>query len=145
VRTDELERALVTGREADALTLAHIVPVGIDDETATSMVNGFIEVLDRQPPWAVYEACLRIRRGDAKLAEGEKLETLLCRTVRELVRPYQRQLAECIEILKAEVDQAMERPPEQQAAPRPRALRDGNHMQRVMADIEARRAKKEGD
>jgi hypothetical protein len=136
-RIAELEQAVATVPTADPDMLLGVLPTGMDDETATGMMAQITESLGAQPPWAVREACLRIRQTLERRREGETLENMVNRVVRELTWEFERALRECRGILEAPVE--ADRPLQQ--APRKVVDRigDGKHTQRVLADLEARK------
>jgi hypothetical protein len=163
-RAVELQRATASPPESTKRKLTDallgILPQGLDEETSFGIAAAYFETVGKYPPWAIVEACLRIRRGEAKSEPGQTLEQTLNITIRDLVASFSKQLDRTQQLLaapvaalparrptQAEIEAKLGRslgyPPSGRLASIPPSPGDGKYAQRVAADLERKRAARE--
>jgi hypothetical protein len=116
-------------------------------EDVEGAVEVTLAVLRNFPAWAITRGCAKIARdGIVRDGVSERRwapnDAEISGIVGGIVREYQGHMRQAFALLTAPVEKPTPPRPNLPAAPRPRPVRDG-YAQRVMADIEARRAKKE--
>jgi hypothetical protein len=121
-------------------------------------VEAAVEVLAKFPAWAIQQGCFKIARREAGLDPSyAPHDNEIFHAVEEIVKPYRKALANAKALLDAPVepDESPREKPKREPLPamdwslspsmpgaKP-SRGDGNHMARVLADLEARRARRE--
>jgi hypothetical protein len=73
-----------------------------DDETSVALTNCYLDVVREKPPWAIIEACRRVRSNHAGLNPAFcPSEPEFSFVVQRLVEPYQRMLRKVDDIIGA--------------------------------------------
>lgn len=132
-----------------------------DEVTATVQI--IARVLRDFPPWAIAKGCMSIARQEAGLdPRFPPNDNQIYAVVDEIVKPYRRRLLRSQALLAAPVEATEARPTREQVEamlgrkiPEARPGRppvednqdrgDGRHAERVMADLAARKARREQD
>lgn len=129
------------------------------DETATAIAAGYLWTARERPHWAIVRACEMVRSGAAdRTVSFCPSEPEFNTLIGGLVVDYERRLRAAERLLDArlsppcappstreEIEARLGRPigeVDTRAQPEPPALHDGNHLARVMADVEARKRRR---
>lgn len=129
-------------------------------EHVEATVKILCAVLREFPAWAIARGCMKVARNDAGLGHGyAPNDNEVYRVVQAVVSPY----CKAMETAEALLDAPVERPPPAKPDVKPKdnsaavvfasrvdvvapdVQNDGKHMQRVMADLAARKAAREQD
>jgi hypothetical protein len=134
---------------------------GLDETAAMGMVAQYLMLSRDRPHWAIVKVCRMVRLGKAALPPGYcPTEAEFNLLIEREVADFERQLARTRRILDAkvlpaeppkltlaEIEARLGRPlgvgPAEVKAPASVAPVDGNHAARVMADIAARKERRE--
>lgn len=170
-RASDLHRALVPWSNADrrqlegelALMLGGFATMQrLDEIAAKGLVAQYLQLTRDRPFWAVVQVCRKIRIGDAGLpTQYCPNEAEFNSVLRRVVSPYERQLLQARRVLEAkvqpppplkltrtELEAKLGRPLPQTVASNevkstPMPIGDGKHAERVLADLAARKARRE--
>jgi hypothetical protein len=74
-----------------------------DIKAATAMVAGYLSIVGDRPPWAIIEACSKVRCGEAGIDRNFcPSEAAFCTVVRSIATPYELQLRKTKALLDAQ-------------------------------------------
>lgn len=115
-----------------------------DRKTATAMVAGYLSIVADRPPWAIVEACRRVRSDDAGISRDFcPSEAALCAVVREIVAPYELQLHKTKVLLEAKPTAPITPSAALPAPRRPPAQIEPGYTRRALADLAATKMRRE--
>lgn len=114
-----------------------------EGDNGTAMVEVTCAVIQEFPRWAIGKACIAIAQGRVELdPRYAPNDGQIYKAVADIVQPYIARLRTARDLLAAPVMRRFEKPPALPGRP-PEPPGDGNHAQRVLTEIAARKAERD--